>query len=168
MQKFGRTAVIGAIAAVAAFGLTACGDDSSAAPSRECTVDDVKTTGNFGQVPTITIPDDCAPPKKLLTKDLSTGTGKAAAAGSKLSMNYLVVTWSNKKKLDSSFDRGEPFGLDLGAGQVIDGWDQGLVGVKQGGRRLMIIPPALAYKDGGRGIAPNETLVFVTDALSVG
>ncbi|WP_037814664.1 FKBP-type peptidyl-prolyl cis-trans isomerase [Amycolatopsis sp. VC5-11] len=170
MQNIGRTAVFGAVVAVAAFGLTACGGDSSAAPatpSRECTADDVKTTGNFGQAPTITIPDDCAPPKKLLTKDLSAGTGKAAAAGSKLSMNYLVVTWSNKKKLDSSFDRGEPFGLDLGAGQVIEGWDQGLVGVKQGGRRLMIIPPALAYKDGGRGIAPNETLVFVTDALSV-
>ncbi|MGW7535736.1 FKBP-type peptidyl-prolyl cis-trans isomerase [Amycolatopsis sp. NPDC054798] len=167
MQKFGRTVVIGACAAVAAFGLTACGDDSSAASSRECTVDDVKTTGNFGQVPTIAIPDDCAPPKKLLTKDLSEGTGPAAAKGAKLSMNYLVVTWSNKKKLDSSFDRGEPYGLDLGAHQVIDGWDQGLVGVKQGGRRMMIIPPALAYKDGGRGIEPNETLVFVTDALSV-
>ncbi|MBY8858297.1 FKBP-type peptidyl-prolyl cis-trans isomerase [Nocardia sp. CA2R105] len=143
----------------------------SAAPAshgRECTADDVKTTGGFGQAPTITIPDDCDPPTHLVTKDLITGTGPAAKTGDQVSMNYTLITWSDKKKLDSSFDRHEPFPLQLGAGQVIPGWDQGLVGIQQGGRRLLIIPPNLGYGEGGNGIKPNETLVFVTDAVKVG
>ncbi|WP_103354841.1 FKBP-type peptidyl-prolyl cis-trans isomerase [Amycolatopsis sp. CA-128772] len=183
MQKIGKIVV----AAAAALSLAACGQQAkteTAAPAgpavpsssaaqatqskgRECTADDIKTTGKFGEVPTITIPDDCDPPKKLITKDLSEGTGAAAKAGQQLKMNYLLVTWSDKKKLDSSFDRGQTFDLNLGAGEVIPGWDQGLAGIKQGGRRLLIIPPDLAYGEGGRGIKPNETLVFVTDAVSV-
>ncbi|WP_329049247.1 FKBP-type peptidyl-prolyl cis-trans isomerase [Amycolatopsis sp. NBC_01488] len=183
MQKIGKFVVV----AAAALSLAACGQDTktqTAAPAgppvpsssaaqanqskgRECTADDVKTTGKFGEVPTITIPDDCDPPKKLITKDLSEGTGNGAKAGQKLKMNYLLVTWSDKQKLDSSFDRGQTFDLNLGAGEVIPGWDQGLVGIKQGGRRLLIIPPDLAYGQGGQGIKPNETLVFVTDAVSV-
>ena len=183
MQNIGKIVV----AAAAALSLAACGQQaktqtaapagppvpsSSAAPApaqskgRECTADDVKTTGKFGEVPTITIPDDCDPPKQLVTKDLSEGTGNGAKAGQQLKMNYTVMTWSDKKVLDSSFD-SKPFELNLGAGEVIPGWDQGLVGVKQGGRRMMIIPPDLAYGQGGRGIKPNETLVFVTDAVSV-
>ncbi|QRP43767.1 FKBP-type peptidyl-prolyl cis-trans isomerase [Amycolatopsis sp. FDAARGOS 1241] len=186
MQTIGKIASVGAVAVAAAFSLTACGGDDTAAqpaaappaPSssaaqaaqpegRECTADDVKTTGNFGQAPTITIPDDCDPPKKLITKDLVAGTGSGAKAGQQLSMNYTLVTWSDKQKLDSSFDRGEPFSLHLGAGEVIPGWDQGLVGIKQGGRRLLIIPPDLGYGQGGNGIKANETLVFVTDAVAV-
>ncbi len=183
MQKIGKIVV----AAAAALSLAACGQDTktqTAAPAgppvpsssaaqapqskgRECTADDVKSTGKFGEAPTITIPDDCDPPKKLITKDLSDGTGNGAKAGQDLKMNYTLVTWSNKQKLDSSFDRGEPFDLQLGAGQVIPGWDQGLVGIKQGARRLLIIPPDLGYGQGGQGIQPNETLVFVTDAVSV-
>lgn len=184
MQKIGKIVVV----AAAALSLAACGQkaqtqtaapagpsvppsSSAAAPAtqskgRECTADDIKTTGKFGEEPTITIPDDCDPPKKLITKDLSDGTGEGAKAGQKLQMNYTVVTWSDKKVLDSSFG-SKPFDLNLGAGEVIPGWDQGLVGVKQGGRRLMIIPPDLAYGQGGRGIQPNETLVFVTDAVAV-
>ncbi|WP_432852322.1 FKBP-type peptidyl-prolyl cis-trans isomerase [Amycolatopsis sp. CA-161197] len=191
MQRIGKIASVGAVAVAAAFSLSACGDDSTsasaqqpsqpsapAAPSssaaqaagtkgRECTADDIKTTGTFGQAPTITIPDDCDPPKKLITKDLVAGTGNGAKAGQKVSMNYSLVTWSDKQKLDSSFDRGQTFDLTLGAGEVIPGWDQGLVGIKQGGRRLLIIPPDLGYGQGGNGIAPNETLVFVTDAVTV-
>ncbi|WP_328615015.1 FKBP-type peptidyl-prolyl cis-trans isomerase [Amycolatopsis sp. NBC_00355] len=183
MQKIGKIVVV----AAAALSLAACGQDTktqTAAPAgptvpsssaaqapqskgRECTADDIKTTGKFGEAPTITIPDDCDPPKKLITKDLSEGTGNGAKAGQALKMNYTLVTWSNKQKLDSSFDRGEPFDLNLGAGDVIPGWDQGLVGIKQGARRLLIIPPDLGYGQGGRGIQPNETLVFVTDAVSV-
>ncbi|MBE8516546.1 FKBP-type peptidyl-prolyl cis-trans isomerase [Amycolatopsis sp. H6(2020)] len=184
MQNIGKIVV----AAAAALSLAACGQQvktqtaapagppvpsSSAAPApqskgRECTADDVKTTGKFGEVPTITIPDDCDPPKKLVTKDLSGGTGDPAKAGQKLQMNYLLVTWSDKQKLDSSFDRGKTFDLNLGAGEVIPGWDQGLTGIKQGGRRLLIIPPDLAYGEGGNGMKANETLVFVTDAVAVG
>ncbi|WP_410654919.1 FKBP-type peptidyl-prolyl cis-trans isomerase [Amycolatopsis sp. lyj-112] len=185
MRKFGKIVVIGA----GVLALAACGEkqntagsaqpSSGAAPAsassqapaapkgKECTADDVKTTGKFGEAPTITIPDTCDPPKKLITKDLEPGTGEGAKAGANLKMNYTVVTWSDKRKLDSSFDRGETLDLTLGAGMVIPGWDQGLLGVKQGGRRLLIIPPDLAYGEGQRGIKPNETLAFVTDAVSV-
>ncbi|RSM61339.1 peptidylprolyl isomerase [Amycolatopsis sp. WAC 01376] len=185
MRTFGKIVVIGA----GVLALAACGEKSNTAGSapsssgaapasasssapaaptgKECTAEDVKTTGKFGEAPTITIPDDCDPPKKLITKDLEPGTGEGAKAGAKLQMNYSLVTWSNKQKLDSSFDRGEPFDLTLGAGDVIKGWDQGLDGIKQGARRLLIIPPDLGYGQGGNGIAPNETLVFVTDAVSV-
>ncbi|MEV6448053.1 FKBP-type peptidyl-prolyl cis-trans isomerase [Amycolatopsis sp. NPDC051716] len=182
MQNIGKIVV----AAAAALSLAACGQapktqtaapPSSAAPSpsaapatqskgRECTADDIKTTGKFGEKPEITIPDDCDPPKKLITKDLSEGTGEGAKAGQQLQMNYHLVTWSDKQVLDSSFGQ-KPFDLVLGAGKVIPGWDQGLVGIKQGGRRLLIIPPDLAYGEGGNGMKPNETLVFVTDAVSV-
>lgn len=185
MQKIGKI-VVAVMTGVAALSLAACGQQAktqTAAPAgppvpspsaaqppqskgRECTADDVKTTGKFGEKPEITIPDDCDPPKKLITKDLSEGTGDGAKAGQKLQMNYHLVTWSDKKVLDSSFGR-EPFALNLGAGEVIPGWDQGLTGIKQGGRRLLIIPPDLAYGQGGRGIKPNETLVFVTDAVAV-
>ncbi len=191
MQTLAR--IIGSVAvAAAAVALTACGSDdkdssagsspttagvsaatsAAAAPTashgRECTADDIGVTGGFGEAPTITIPDDCDPPKQLVTKDLVEGTGPAAQAGQPVEMNYSLVTWSDKKKLDSSFDRGETFPLTLGAGTVIPGWDQGLVGIKQGGRRLLIIPPDLGYGQGGNGIKPNETLVFVTDAVKVG
>ncbi|MFQ6327339.1 FKBP-type peptidyl-prolyl cis-trans isomerase [Nocardia sp. CWNU-33] len=188
MQILGRIIGLGAIAA-AAFALTACGsgDDNNSASAtttaaaktassvagapqskgRECTADDIKVDGGFGANPKITIPDDCDPPKQLIVKDLVEGSGPGAVAGQQLTMNYSLVTWSDKKKLDSSFDRGKPFQLPLGAGQVIPGWDQGLVGVQQGTRRLLIIPPDLGYGAGGNGIKPNETLVFVTDAVTV-
>ncbi|MEV5648449.1 FKBP-type peptidyl-prolyl cis-trans isomerase [Nocardia sp. NPDC052254] len=190
MQTLAR--IIGSVAvAAAAVALTACGSDgkdSSAGPStttaelsappaaaaptaskgRECTAEDIGVTGGFGETPTITIPDDCDPPKQLVTKDLVEGTGPEAKPGTPVEMNYSLVTWSDKTKLDSSFDRGQTFPLTLGAGSVIPGWDQGLVGIKQGGRRLLIIPPDLGYGQGGNGIKPNETLVFVTDAVKVG
>ncbi|QLY30259.1 FKBP-type peptidyl-prolyl cis-trans isomerase [Nocardia huaxiensis] len=135
---------------------------------KECTAEDIGVEGGFGVAPTITIPDSCDPPTGLIVKDLEVGSGPAAAVGQPLEMNYTLVTWSDKKKLDSSFDRGKPFTLTLGGGQVIQGWDEGLVGVQQGSRRLLIIPPDLGYGAGGRGIQPNETLVFVTDAVKVG
>ncbi|MEU8894723.1 FKBP-type peptidyl-prolyl cis-trans isomerase [Nocardia sp. NPDC048505] len=175
--------ILGTVAVAAtALTLTACGGDednkSSAEPTfgkvpaqqtnAECTADDIEVVGGFGTAPKITIPDTCTPPTKLVTKDLVAGSGAGAAAGQAVTMNYSLVTWSDKKKLDSSFDRGKPFPLTLGAGQVIQGWDQGLVGVQQGARRLLIVPPALGYGAGGNGIQPNETLVFVTDAVKIG
>lgn len=188
MQTIGRILAVTAVAA-AALGLGGCGSDdsggtattstaadSSAAPGqaapaeskgRECTADDIDVQGGFGEVPQITLPDDCDPPKQLVTKDLVPGSGPGAAPGQQLTMNYALVTWSDKQKLDSSFDRGEPFELTLGDGMVIPGWEQGLEGVQQGARRLLIIPPDLGYGAGGNGVKPNETLVFVTDAVSV-
>ncbi|SNY82058.1 peptidylprolyl isomerase [Nocardia amikacinitolerans] len=185
MHTLGRIIGFGAIAA-AAFTLAACGSDddkdtaatatatttsaavAQAKHGRECTAEDIGVTGGFGETPTVTIPDDCDPPTQLIVKDLVEGSGPGAVADQPLTMNYVLVTWSDKKKLDSSFDRGKPFQLNLGAGEVIPGWDQGLVGVQQGARRLLIIPPNLGYGAGSGGIKPNETLVFVTDAVGVG
>lgn len=195
MQNLARIIGIGTVAA-AAFALTACGSDDSdtaasatsatsstsvrattSAPAaagapqshgRECTAADIEVTGGFGENPTITLPKDCDAPTQLIVEDLVPGSGPGAAAGQDLTMNYSLVAWSDGEKLDSSFDRGEPFQLTLGAGQVIPGWEQGLVGVQEGARRLLIIPPDLGYGAGGNGIKPNETLVFVTDAVGVG
>ncbi|MFB7878614.1 MULTISPECIES: FKBP-type peptidyl-prolyl cis-trans isomerase [unclassified Nocardia] len=181
MHSLGRIIGIGLVAA-AAVTTAACGSDSESTGSaqtsvtaggtqskgRECTAEDVKVEGGYGDAPQITIPDDCDPPKTLIIKDLVPGNGAGAVAGQPLTMNYALVTWSDKQTLDSSFQRGKPFQLTLGAGQVIEGWDQGLLGVQQGARRLLIVPPDLGYGAGGNGVPPNETLVFVTDAVQVG
>ncbi|MCX4097418.1 FKBP-type peptidyl-prolyl cis-trans isomerase [Nocardia sp. alder85J] len=181
MGRIGSAAAVAVATAVLA-GCGSSGDSSStsttaagatasqsqASHGRACTADDIKVGGGFGVAPTITLPDNCDPPTDLVTKDLVTGTGPGAAAGQQLLMNYSLVTWSDKQKLDSSFDRGQPFPLTLGAGMVIKGWDQGLTGIQQGTRRLLIVPPQLGYGRGGNGVKPNETLVFVTDAVQVG
>lgn len=143
-------------------------EDAPAATGPECTADDITVEGDFGATPTITLPDDCAPPSTLLSKDLVTGSGPAAAAGDTVETNYHLVTWSDRQVLDSSFERGQTFPLEnLGNAPVIDGWNQGLIGVQEGTRRLLLVPPALGYGQGGNGVAPNETLVFVVDAVSV-
>jgi peptidylprolyl isomerase len=111
-----------------------------------------------------------APPKKLVVKDIVVGKGKAAKKGDHLSMQYVGVTFADGKEFDSSWDSGSPFSLQLGQGMVIKGWDQGLVGIKPGGRRELTIPANLAYGAQGRppSIPPNSALVFIVDALSVG
>ncbi|HEU0019320.1 MAG TPA: FKBP-type peptidyl-prolyl cis-trans isomerase [Thermoleophilaceae bacterium] len=121
-----------------------------------------------GKKPKVTVPAG-APPKKLVVKDLKEGTGKAAQAGDDLTMDYVGVAYSTKKEFDSSFSAGQPFEFTLGQGQVIAGWDEGIEGMKVGGRRELIIPPAQAYGAQGSppSIKPNETLVFVVDLLAV-
>lgn len=147
---------------------TPTGSSVPTTPTAECTADDITVEGDFGSTPTITIPDDCAPPTTLLSKDLVTGSGPAAKAGDTVETNYHLVTWSDKQVLDSSFERGETFPLEnLGNAPVIDGWNQGLIGVQKGTRRLLVVPPDLGYGQGGNGVAPNETLVFVVDAVSI-
>ncbi|HET6502530.1 MAG TPA: FKBP-type peptidyl-prolyl cis-trans isomerase [Amycolatopsis sp.] len=136
-------------------------------PSHVCTADDVTVTGAFGSKPTVTIPDTCAPPTTLLTKDLTAGTGTAAHNGSTVTVNYDLYTWSDKKEQDTSFG-SQPYPVTLGQGQTIPGFEQGLAGMKQGGRRLLVIPPDLGYGPSGNGpVKPNETLVFVVDAVQV-
>ncbi len=109
------------------------------------------------------------PPKKLVVKDLVKGRGATARAGSQLAVNYVGVRHSNGKEFDSSFDSGQPFQYELGASMVIPGWDEGLEGMKVGGRRQLTIPPDKAYGAQGSppAIGPNETLVFVIDLLGV-
>jgi peptidylprolyl isomerase len=105
------------------------------------------------------------PPAELVTEDIVKGQGPAAKPGDRLRMQYVGVSWSTNEEFDASWDRGEPFEFQLGAGMVIPGWDQGLVGMRRGGRRLLAIPPDMGYGPQGQPpvIAPNETLVFVVD-----
>ena len=108
-------------------------------------------------------------PKELQIKDLVKGKGATAKAGSTISVNYSGVAYSTGQEFDNSYDRGQPFDLALGAGQVIPGWDQGIEGMKVGGRRQLTIPPDLAYGVEGQppDIKGNETLIFVIDLLGV-
>jgi peptidylprolyl isomerase len=118
--------------------------------------------------PEVKVPKGPAP-KKLVIKDIKKGTGVEAVEGSTVSVQYVGVLYDGGKQFDASWDRGEPFSFPLGAGQVIPGWDQGVKGMKVGGRRELIIPPDLGYGPQGAGadIPPNATLIFVVDLLDV-
>jgi peptidylprolyl isomerase len=116
----------------------------------------------------VTVPKG-APPKKLEVREIEEGTGAEAKSGDEVTVQYVGVNYKNGKEFDASWDRGEPFTFQLGAGMVIPGWDQGVEGMKVGGRRELIIPPELAYGPEGSppAIGPNETLIFVIDLLAV-
>jgi peptidylprolyl isomerase len=118
--------------------------------------------------PDVTIPD-ATPGRQLKIEDLTVGDGEQATKGRKVDVHYVGVAWSTGEQFDASWDRGEPLSYRLGAGEVIVGWDQGVEGMKVGGRRRLTIPPALAYGSRGAGgvIKPNETLVFVLDLVGV-
>jgi FKBP-type peptidyl-prolyl cis-trans isomerase len=125
------------------------------------------SSGKKKSKPKVTVPQG-APPKKLAVEDLEEGTGPAIKAGDEITVQYVGVDYKTGQQFDASWDRGEPLTFLLGSGQVIPGWDQGLEGMKVGGRRELIIPPSLAYGAQGSGpIAPNSTLVFVVDLLAV-
>jgi peptidylprolyl isomerase len=118
--------------------------------------------------PDVSIPAE-NPPAELVSEDLTVGDGDEAKAGQQVSVHYVGVSWSTGMQFDASWDRMEPFGFGLGQGQVIQGWDEGVQGMKVGGRRRLTIPPTMGYGAAGAGgvIAPNETLVFVVDLLEV-
>jgi peptidylprolyl isomerase len=168
--------VLTVIAVFAVLGVTACGDDdeSSAggdnkqaatqtetAPSEEA----LKDTTTKPEIPKPT----GIPPRKLVKQDIVKGKGPGAKAGDTVTVNYVGMNFSNGVEFDSSWDSGQAFPVQLGAGMVIEGWDKGLVGIKKGGRRMLTIPPEMGY--GAEGyppdIPPNETLVFVVDAVSI-
>ncbi len=109
------------------------------------------------------------PPTDLEVTDLSEGNGDEAVAGRTVSVHYVGVAHSTGEQFDASYDRGSPLEFRLGAGQVISGWDDGVQGMKVGGRRKLVIPPHQAYGDRGAGgvIKPGETLIFVVDLLNV-
>jgi peptidylprolyl isomerase len=119
--------------------------------------------------PDVTIPADTTPGRALKIEDLVVGDGPQATRGTRVEVHYVGVAWSTQQQFDASWDRGQPLTFRLGAGEVIVGWDQGVEGMKVGGRRRLTIPPALAYGSRGAGgvIAPDETLVFVVDLISV-
>ena len=147
---------VGAVIAVIVVLIAGGGDDSSGS--------DVDTSTK----PTIEVPDG-PPPKKLEVDDIVEGDGPAAAPGDTLTMQYVGVNYSDGKQFDASWDNGQPFTFQLGTGQVIQGWDQGIAGMKVGGRRELIVPPDLAYGAQGSppAIGPDETLIFVVDLLDV-
>jgi peptidylprolyl isomerase len=126
------------------------------------------TSGPLAAKPTVTVPSGAAP-TTLVTKELIKGTGPEAKAGDPVTVNYVGVLYHGGTEFDSSWKRNEPFAFSLGKGQVIKGWDQGVAGMKVGGRRELIIPSELAYgKTGSPPTIPaNAPLVFVVDLLAV-
>jgi peptidylprolyl isomerase len=124
-------------------------------------------TGPLSKEPTITPPKGAAP-TTLQTKEIVTGTGAEAKTGDAVTVNYVGALYSNGKVFDASWKRNETFPFTLGKGQVIPGWDKGIVGMKVGGRRELIIPAELAYGKAGRppSIPPNSPLIFIVDLLA--
>ncbi|MFK3985198.1 FKBP-type peptidyl-prolyl cis-trans isomerase [Micromonospora sp. NPDC050397] len=114
-------------------------------------------------------PIEGAPPADLVIEDITVGDGPEVGRGQWASVQYVGVSHSTGQEFDSSWGRGEPFGFQVGAGRVIAGWDQGVAGMKVGGRRKLVIPPHLGYGNQGAGgvIKPGETLVFVVDLVDV-
>ncbi|MFV2102439.1 FKBP-type peptidyl-prolyl cis-trans isomerase [Micromonospora sp. LOL_024] len=114
-------------------------------------------------------PIEGAPPADLVVEDISVGGGPEAQPGQVVRVHYVGVSHSTGAEFDASWNRGEAFEFPLGGGRVIDGWDQGVAGMRVGGRRKLTIPPHLGYGSRGAGgvIKPNETLVFVVDLLGV-
>ncbi|MEM9035474.1 MAG: FKBP-type peptidyl-prolyl cis-trans isomerase [Actinomycetota bacterium] len=119
--------------------------------------------------PEVVLPDGEPDGAALRTEDLIVGTGTEATPGTRVEVHYVGVSWNTRQQFDASWDRNDTFRFKLGGGQVIPGWDQGVAGMKEGGRRQLVIPPALAYGSSGAGgvIGPNEHLVFVVDLISV-
>jgi peptidylprolyl isomerase len=150
-----------ALIAVSALLLTGCGDKKvSAAADNLPTV-----TTNQGEAPTIGAPTG-NPLTTLVTKDIIVGTGAEALPTSTMTVHYTLMTWSNGQLIESSWTSGSPATFPLA--NVIIGWQQGIPGMKVGGRRLLVIPPDLGYgAQGGGPIGPNETLIFVVDAIGV-
>jgi peptidylprolyl isomerase len=144
---------------------TSAAATASAAPAAPGTI-----STDLKQEPVVGKPTG-SPPAKLVKKDIVKGHGPKARPGDLLSVQYTGYSWSTGKKFDASWDRGaQPFQFPAGAGQVIGGWDRGIPGMRVGGRRELIIPPALAYGPQGQPptIGPNETLIFVVDLVKIG
>jgi peptidylprolyl isomerase len=119
--------------------------------------------------PVVEVPSDQAPSYQLELEDITVGEGEEATSGRIVEVHYVGVSWATGQQFDASWDRGDTFKFGLGKGQVIPGWDQGVAGMKVGGRRRITIPPNLAYGKRGAGgvIGPDETLVFVVDLVGV-
>jgi peptidylprolyl isomerase len=156
--------------ACAALVVAGCGDDGAeqqaSAPTATATPTPAATPAP--KKPRVRVPKG-KPPKRLVIKDLRRGSGPAAQPGQAVQVQYVGVSYKTGRQFDASWDRGQPFAFQLGAGQVIPGWDKGIAGMRVGGRRELVIPPKDAYGAQGSppAIGPNETLVFVVDLLAV-
>jgi peptidylprolyl isomerase len=168
---------LGALGAAALLAVAGCGDsaddnaDQSTATTAQTDTQAKQPAGkgvDTSKKPKVTVPKG-DPPAGLQIKDLKVGDGPEAASGNNVTVQYVGVSYSTGTQFDASWDRGQPFTFQLGAQQVIPGWDQGVAGMKVGGRRELIIPPDLGYGESGSppDIRPNETLIFVIDLLKV-
>jgi peptidylprolyl isomerase len=119
--------------------------------------------------PQVDVPAGESPSYQLELEDIAVGDGDEASAGNVVEVHYVGVSWSTGNQFDASWDRGDTFKFTLGKGHVIAGWDQGVAGMRVGGRRRITIPPNLAYGKRGAGgvIGPDETLVFVVDLVGM-
>jgi peptidylprolyl isomerase/peptidyl-prolyl cis-trans isomerase B (cyclophilin B) len=167
--------------------LAACGDDADRQPVLDTSpTDPPSATAPAGSTPEGSTPDGSAAagsvpagkpevqipetlPTELVITDLIEGTGEPAKAGDTVTVNYVGVRSEDGAEFDNSYDRGQPFPVTLGQGSVIQGWDEGLIGVKAGGRRQLDIPAEMAYGDAGAGevIQPGDALTFVIDVVSI-
>jgi peptidylprolyl isomerase len=190
-------ALVAVLALGAAFGLAACSSSPSNSSSNTTTTSghsggtgtgptttapagspaqaiapiaaaNLSPAGTAGTAPTVTVPSG-TPPTSLQSADLIAGSGPGAASGNSVTVQYVLATYSSGKVIQSSWT-SQPFTFTLGHGMVIKGWDEGVVGMKAGGRRELIIPPSLGYgsQSPGPGIAANDTLVFVIDMVKIG
>ena len=156
--------------------LAGCTADAEDAPPPTATdVAPIETGGSVdapdaAEILVLARADRTEPPTALEVVDLVVGEGAEAVVGSRVVVHYLGVRWSDGGVFDASWSRGRTFAFGLGAGDVIEGWEQGVAGMRVGGRRVLVIPPQLAYGDRGAGsvIGPGETLVFAVDLIEVG
>jgi peptidylprolyl isomerase len=164
LLAFGGALLVTVVIVIVARG----GDDDSEESTTAAATTPESAPAEVPDKPKVNVPKG-APPTELEVEDLEEGDGDEAKAGDQISVHYVGVDYETGKEFDSSYERGEAFPLQLGSGQVIPGWDEGLEGMKEGGRRQLIIPPDLAYGKQGQppDIGPNATLVFVIDLVSV-
>src|SRR5215217_582559 len=170
-----RTRLAPALLALALTLLGGCGggdkdQESAATPTATATGTPTAAPDNkdLSTKPTVLQPTG-EPPLKLVKQDIVKGKGKRAKTGDHVTVQYVGVAYSTGQQFDASWDSGQPFEFDLGQGMVIPGWDEGVPGMRVGGRRMLTIPPDLAYGREGRppAIAPNETLIFIVDLVKV-
>ncbi|MFJ6677032.1 FKBP-type peptidyl-prolyl cis-trans isomerase [Actinosynnema sp. NPDC091369] len=133
-----------------------------------CEVAQYQVTGAAGEKPTITVPTGCKPQDGLVVEDLAEGTGAEIKPGSTAQLHYVLATFRDQQTREASWDSGQPFELkNIGQANVIKGWNEGLIGLKEGGRRLLVVPSDKGYPNGQGDIQPGETLIFVVDAVKV-
>jgi peptidylprolyl isomerase len=151
-------------------GSSAAGASTESSGSSETSSGDPSETTSTKQKtkPTVTVPKEITP-TKFAINEVEEGTGAKAKPGDKVTVQYVGVGYNSEEEFDSSWSRNEPLSFTIGAGEVINGWEQGMKGMKVGGRREMLIPASLAYGSEGRPpkIGPNEALVFTIDLLAV-
>ena len=164
--------VCAVVATVAAIVVTACSSPLESVDDGPETPEETSEELDLASKPDLTtvLTDDRGePPSSLQITDVVEGEGDPAEDGDALTVHYVGASWSSGAQFDATWDRSQPYTFTLGTGDNIEGWEQGLRGMREGGRRVLVIPPDLAYGERGAGtdIAPGETITFIIDLLEV-